>query len=128
MIIGIGIDNVEIERIQEKVLHKPAFIAHVFSAEEQRYCEQKTNRFESYAARFAAKEAFLKAAGTGLLFNTELNQITILNNAQGKPFIQLSDTLKEQLLNQFEVPFIIHVSLSHTGSQACAVVLIETAS
>ncbi|MES2732325.1 MAG: holo-ACP synthase [Bacteroidota bacterium] len=126
MILGIGTDVVEIARIEQKVLHRAAFCQAVFSANETAYCEKIKNRFESYAARFAAKEAFLKALGTGLLIACELNEIEVENNPSGKPDIHLSPLLHEKVKEIFAVPnFKIHLSLSHTSQVAIAFVIIE---
>ena len=65
MIFGIGTDLIEVERVAEKMEKKAGFKELVFSADEIIYCEARTFKYEHYAARFAAKEAFLKAIGTG---------------------------------------------------------------
>jgi len=65
MIKGIGIDMIEPERVATRIKKKKGFRELVFSKNEIAYCEKKTNKFEHYAARFAAKEAFFKAIGTG---------------------------------------------------------------
>jgi holo-[acyl-carrier protein] synthase len=127
MILGIGTDVVEVARIEQKVLNREGFRKLVFSENEVAYCEKRKNRFESYAARFAAKEAFLKALGTGLLINHELNEIEVENEASGKPHIKLSPLLHEKvsevLVSQH---FRIHLSLSHTSQLATAFLIIES--
>ena len=65
MITGVGIDLIEVERVAVKIRKEIGFRELVFSKKEIAYCEKKTNKFEHYAARFAAKEAFFKAIGTG---------------------------------------------------------------
>jgi holo-[acyl-carrier protein] synthase len=123
MITGIGIDIVEVERIAEKIEKNNGFRELVFSANEIAYCESKTHKYEHYAARFAAKEAFFKALGTGWLNDTSFNEVEIINNEQGKPgvvLLGLTNTTVNTLGN-----FNIMVSLSHIKLTATAVVIIE---
>src|SRR4051794_18792560 len=111
MIVGVGTDLVEVERIAEKIGKNSGFRELVFSQNEIDYCESLTNKFEHYAARFAAKEAFLKAIGTGWTKGTAFNEIEIINNEAGKPSIifagETALTIKEMKLGK------IFVSLSH---------------
>jgi holo-[acyl-carrier protein] synthase len=126
MIFGIGIDLVEIDRITRSFQKGDGFKNLVFSEEEQQLCDQKANPFESYAARFAAKEAFLKALETGMELTIELNQIEILSSDKDVPYIRLSETLLPLVKKRVsEQNFKILVSLTHTKHQASAVVLIE---
>ncbi len=122
MIIGIGTDIVEVLRIS-KSIENEAFKIKVFSKNEIAYCETKVNKAESYAARFAAKEAFLKALGTGLRGDIALNQIEVFNNQLGKPSIQLigksAQFFVDKKINT------IHLSLSHTKQMALAMVILE---
>lgn len=118
MILGVGIDMIEVKRVQEKIEKKSGFREMVFSENEINYCEKKFNKFEHYAGRFAAKEAFLKAVGTGLTSEIALNEIEILNNNSGKP--QLS------LLSNINIEYSkIFVSISHLKLIASAIVIIE---
>jgi holo-[acyl-carrier protein] synthase len=123
MIAGIGIDIVEVERMAEKIL-KQDFLEKVFSKTEIEFCETKGhNKAQHYAARFSAKEAFLKATGQGMLLTNELNEIETVINKDGKPEILLSGSL---IVLADEKGWKIHVSLSHVHTTACAVVLLET--
>ncbi len=124
MIAGIGIDMIEVERVAEKIGKNNGFRELVFSPDEMLYCEAKTNKFEHYAARFAAKEAFLKAAGTGWINELNLFEIEIVNDESGKPSIHLSG----YTANAIEVKRFtrISVSLSHLKNIASAIVIIET--
>ena len=123
MIEGVGTDMIETERIAEKIGKEHGFREMVFSKNEIEYCEKKTNQFEHYAARFAAKEAFLKAAGTGWRNGTAFNEIEITNNEEGKPILILLGETKKTL-GHIDVKKIA-VSLSHLKSIASAVVIIE---
>ena len=123
MIAGLGIDIVDIERIAEKLNKGAGFRDLVFSANEIAYCESKPNKFEHYAARFAAKEAFFKALGTGWLNGTAFNEVEIVNNELGKPEVVLlgetNVTISAMGLTN------IMVSLTHIKTAASAVVIIE---
>jgi holo-[acyl-carrier protein] synthase len=123
MITGVGIDIVEVERIAEKIEKNNGFRELVFSANEIAYCESKTHKYEHYAARFAAKEAFFKALGTGWLNDTSFNEVEIINNEQGKPGVVLLG-LTNTTVNTLG-DFNIMVSLSHIKLTATAVVIIE---
>ncbi len=123
MIYGIGIDQIEIERVAEKIGKESGFRQLVFSKTEIEYCEAKTNKFEHYAARFAAKEAFFKAMGTGWRNGTAFNEIEIKNNEEGKPGISF---LGKTALSIAELKLgKISVSLSHLKTVASAIVIIE---
>ncbi len=123
MIFGIGTDMIEVERVAEKISKDAGFKELVFSQNEIDCCEAKANKHEHYAARFAAKEAFFKALGTGWKSGTAFNEIEITNNEAGKPEIiflgKTADTIAEMQLGK------IAVSLSHLKTMASAVVIIE---
>ena len=123
MIAGLGIDLVEVERIEEKIAKENGFRELVFTVNEIAYCESKTHKYEHYAARFAAKEAFFKALGTGWLAGTSFNEVEIVKNEQGKPEIVLLGLTKATIedLGSFK----IMVSLTHVKSAASAVVILE---
>lgn len=123
MLAGLGTDLTEVERIAEKINKGSGFREMVFSKTEIAYCESKTNKFEHYAARFAAKEAFFKALGTGWLEGTHFNEVEITNDESGKPtLVLLAETKKT--LSAWGISKIL-VSLSHLKTIASAVVIIE---
>ena len=122
MITGLGIDMIEVERIALKINKESGFRELVFSTNEITYCEAKTHKFEHYAARFAAKEAFYKAIGEGWRNGTAFNEIEIVNDEKGKPLLMLlGDT---SILMQQQGIKEIFVSLTHLKTVASAVVLI----
>ena len=123
MIIGVGIDMIEVDRVTEKISKDQGFREKVFSVDEIVFCESKINKGENYAARFAAKEAFLKATGQGLALGYKLSDIEIVSHSNGKPSLVLNGIFKQQAseCNWNK----IHVSLSHLKSVACAIVIIE---
>ncbi|MEO5682592.1 MAG: holo-ACP synthase [Chitinophagaceae bacterium] len=124
MVKGVGIDITEVSRIAEKISKEQGFRELVFSAAEISYCEPKAHKYQHYAARFAAKEAFFKAAGTGWANGTAFNEIAISNDEAGKPVMQLTGLTKAWA--QQKGFGSISVSLSHTATMATAVVIIES--
>jgi holo-[acyl-carrier protein] synthase len=122
MIIGIGTDIIQTARI-EKGLESTGFKEKIFSKEEINYCEKRANKFESFAARFAAKEAFFKALGTGWRGGMAFNEVEIVNDELGKPSIQLlGETFT--IVEKRNIKSI-HVSLSHVKEMAIAMVILE---
>ncbi len=122
MIIGIGTDIAEVARIA-KSIEKAGFKEKVFSKTEIVYCETKKNKAESYAARFAAKEAFFKALGTGWRSGMAFNEVEIRNDELGKPSLYLLGKAAE--ISAEKNIQTIHVSLSHTKETAIAMVVLE---
>jgi holo-[acyl-carrier protein] synthase len=123
MIVGTGIDIIEVSRIGEKLAKENGFTSKVFSKHEIELCNMLANADQHYAARFAAKEAFLKATGLGLTAGYDLHEIEIVNNQAGKPEIRLNGNFETLALkNEWKK---IHLSLSHLQAIACAVVIIE---
>ncbi len=122
MIIGIGTDIAEVPRIA-KSIENSSFKEKIFSANEIIYCETKINKAENYAARFAAKEAFFKALGTGWRGGMKFNEVEITNDELGKPSINLLGNTKEEV-KKHNINHI-HVSLSHTKEMSMATVVLE---
>ena len=125
MILGIGVDIVDIERIKQKVNSGSGFKEYVFSKVEIQSCEKKSNPYESFAARFAAKEAFLKALGTGIDLTFELNHLEIYNDEIGKPYFVFSKLIEEHLFAVLACIPIVHLSISHSKEQAIAFVVLN---
>ena len=122
MLIGVGCDVIEIARVQ-KAIERAAFVKRVFAPAEIAYCESRGKQAAaSFAARFAAKEAVLKALGTGLR-GGELTEIVITNDDLGKPDVQLYG-YHAQLASKLGVK-IIALSMSHSRAMALAYVVME---
>ena len=122
MIVGIGCDIIEIERIA-RAIKSESFIRRVFTAEEAAYCQRRGQQAAaSFAARFAAKEAVLKALGTGLREGS-LQEIAVDNDGLGKPFVLPSGHFA-MLAKQLGVKNI-QISLSHSRELATAYVIME---
>jgi holo-[acyl-carrier protein] synthase len=123
VIKGVGIDMVEVERLAEKIERSADLKAKVFSEAEIKFCESQQDKGQHYGARFAAKEAFLKATGKGLTLGHELSDIEVVSDLLGKPMINLKGAFAAHAVeNKWNK---IHVSLTHVKSMASAVVIIE---
>lgn len=123
MITGVGIDLIEVKRLSMKINKDSGFKELIFSKNEIEYCESKTNKFQHYAARFAAKEAFFKALGTGWMDGTSFNEVEITNDPSGKPTLTLLNATQKKLIPLGVIKIL--VSLTHLGEMASAVVIIE---
>jgi holo-[acyl-carrier protein] synthase len=124
MIIGSGIDIVSIERI-EKMTERwgDHFLGRVYTEREISRCQRQSRPPECFAIRFAAKEAFLKAIGSGLRYGIQWTDIEVENDPAGKPFLSFHRRAKEILQNRrIERTF---VTLSHDRPFAVAHVLLE---
>lgn len=125
MIFGIGIDIIEVARIQKQIdSESNSFLKKIFTDKEIEYCESKIkNKAQNFAARFAAKEAFFKALGTGWRDGLSWKDVEIENDELGKPNILLSGKSKKNI--QENDISKIHISLSHIREIAVAVVILE---
>ncbi len=122
MIIGTGIDIIEIERIEHAIHDNHRFVTRFFSEKEQAYFGSRKRLAEIVAGNFAAKEAFSKALGTGIR-DFSLNDVEVLRDSLGKPYINVHNSA-EQITNNMGV-HSIHVSISHCKSYAVANVILE---
>jgi len=125
MIFGIGTDIVAIERFQRFMdSGNSAIIERLFTPAERFRCGNRKDGASCLAARFAAKEAFLKALGTGLRDGISWLEMEVSNNDLGKPELTLSGKAAEQF--QSKGMTSIHLSLSHDGGSAIAMVVLES--
>lgn len=119
-IVGVGTDIIEISRIREAYHeHKERFLEHLFTDKEQSYCLQFKDPVPHLAGRFAAKEAILKAMGTGLQIHNRWLCIEILPDNLGKPEVFLSENLKPLWQH-----FRFFLSISHAKEYATATVIL----
>ena len=122
-IYGIGSDIIDISRIK-KALKSKNFQKRCFSKNEIKTAENKSNKISSYAKRFAAKEAFSKALGTGISNGINFNEIVVMNEKNGKPFIKLRGKTMEIIKKKFKKKPKIALSLSDEKKYAVAFVTI----
>ena len=121
MILGIGIDIVEVADLERRIAR--GRLLRVFSDAERAYAEEKPKRrMQTLAARWAAKEAFAKALGTGIRTEWELSEIEVVSGDGGKPELRLGPSVRDVMPEGARV----HVSLSHTKAYATAVVILES--
>ncbi len=126
-IFGIGTDIVNIKRM-EKSLNKYGnnFKKRIFSKNEINYCENKKNPSSFYAKRFAAKEAFSKALGTGFRNGLNFKDISIVNDKFGKPFIKKNNKINNFMKRKFKTKNInIFLSISDEKKHSVAFVILE---
>jgi holo-[acyl-carrier protein] synthase len=124
MIVGTGIDIAEVPRIREAIeRHGQRFLHRIFTEGEIQYCESKANRVERYAARFAAKEAGMKAIGTGWNHGVRWRDIEVARKPGGRPTLLLHGKAAEFAARLGAVN--IALSLTHTAEQAMAQVILE---
>jgi holo-[acyl-carrier protein] synthase len=124
MIVGTGIDITEVERVRQTIERfGRRFIERVFTEEEIRYCESKANRAERYAARFAAKEAGMKAIGTGWNRGVAWRDVEVRRSPGSRPMITFHGKAAEffTMLGATRA----HLSLTHTKEFAMAQVMLE---
>lgn len=95
MIVGIGVDLVKIRRIEKAGNGHPGFLERVFTRKEQDYCNRQKLPAQHYAARFAAKEAVLKAFGTGLSAGMKWTDIEVLHGEGGGPIVNIAGAAKD---------------------------------
>jgi len=125
MIYGIGTDIVAVGRFQRFIdSGNAAIIERLFTLGERSCCEKRKDTASCLAARFAAKEAFLKALGSGLRDGLSWQDMEVLNDELGKPEMKLSGKAAE--LFQERGLMRIHLSLSHDGGNSIAMVVVES--
>ena len=124
MIVGTGIDIAEVPRIAEAIQrHGQRFLHRVFTEGEIAYCDSKANRIERYAARFAAKEAGMKALGTGWNHGVRWRDVEVCRVPGGRPTIAFHGKAAEFAAKLGTKN--VALSLSHTAEQAIAQVILE---
>lgn len=124
VIVGTGIDLAEVDRIQAAIeRYGPRFVERIFTPGEIAYVERKANRFERYAARFAAKEAGMKAIGTGWRRGIRWHDFEVANLPGGRPTLNLHGKAAE-FAARLGVKRIA-LSLTHTAQYGMAIVILE---
>jgi len=122
MIHGVGTDIIEVKRIEESIKRfGQRFLDRVFTLHEQEYCLYHRDASRHFAGRFAAKEAIVKALGTGFRDGINWQDIEITNDIQGKPIAQFSSKLKENFEGMH-----VHLSISHGRDYATAFAICES--
>jgi len=125
LIVGLGLDIAEIDRMEAAITrHGTPFIERLFTPDEIAYCERYKNRYERYAARFAVKEAAMKALGTGWSHGIRWRDIEVTREPGGKPGLRLEGVARE-FADRLGVKHI-SVTITHSGNLALAQVIFES--
>ncbi len=125
--VGLGVDIVEIERMRGILKRVPSFSERVFSPAERAYCDRKSNSATHYALRFAAKEAVVKALGTGFSEGISVRDIEVERAKNGRPLAKLSGRAQEIASEQGVRELSISLSYTHTDAVACAMAVTDAA-
>jgi holo-[acyl-carrier protein] synthase len=124
MIVGMGIDIAEIDRIEAAITrHGAPFLKRLYTPAEIAYCERHKHKYERYAARFAVKEAVMKALGTGWSRGVRWRDIEVVNQPSGKPTLRLAGVASE--LAERQGVKHISISITHSGNLALSQVIFE---
>ncbi len=124
MIIGMGVDIAEVERIQGAIeRHGEVFLKRVYTPREREYCERFKKKYERYAGRFAAKEAAMKALGTGWRRGVRWVDLEVVRETSGRPTLALEGEAGK-IAQQIGVKHVA-LSITHTETQALAQVIFE---
>jgi holo-[acyl-carrier protein] synthase len=125
LIVGLGIDIAEIDRMEAAIArHGAPILERLFTPAEVAYCESHKNRFERYAGRFAAKEAAMKALGTGWSRGVRWRDIEVSREPSGKPTLKLAGAARK-IADGLGVRNI-SVSITHSGNLALSEVIFES--
>lgn len=123
MVIGIGIDIVFVDDLREQIEGVQNFLQEVFTEEEIATCSGRADPYQCFAARFAAKEAFMKAIGTGWTDDIDFHSISVISDGASVPVLSLNARAQRALKGRGT--FSILLSLSHVPQYACAVVVLD---
>ena len=126
-ILGTGIDIIDIYRLEKLLLKKKShFKNKIFTKKEIAYCEKKSNLLNCYSKRFAAKEAFVKALGTGFRNNINFKDIEVLNDHYGKPYLKINKKIIKKIKTLFKIKkFNIFLSISDEKKYAISSIIIS---
>ena len=125
--VGLGVDVVDIARMERIMKRSPAFIERVFSETERAYCIKNALASAHFAARFAAKEAVVKALGTGFSDGIVVRDVEIVHTAHGRPVVALHGRAKEIADERHICEIPVSLSFTHSHAVACAVCITEEA-
>ena len=121
MILGVGTDIIEIDRIKNAIDNTPGFLEKVFTKREVEELSKNTRRVESVAGNFAVKEAVSKAVGTGIR-GFSFRDIEVFRDELGKPIVRVSSKIEEVIKSK---DYLFNVSISHNKTMAIAFVVLE---
>ena len=125
-ILGIGVDIIENQRIQ-KSIKNPLFKKRIYTLKELKQCNATINKVAYFAKRYAAKEAFSKALGTGFRMNLNFKDIEVINDSMGKPYFVKNKKITNIIQKNFKIKnFECFLSISDEKNYSTAFVIIQT--
>jgi len=125
--VGLGVDIVEIARMRKILDRTPSFAPKVFSEAERAYCDGKATPEVHYATRFAAKEAVVKALGTGFSEGIGVRDIEVRRTSKGRPYVVLTGRAREVARERGVLEIPVSLSYTHTEAVACAMAITDDA-
>lgn len=123
--VGLGVDIVEVARVRAILKRSPAFARRAFSEDERAYCDATADPAVHYATRFAAKEAVVKALGTGFAEGVGMRDIEVRRAKNGRPFAHLAGNARRRALEMGVKEMPISLSYTATDAIACAIAITE---
>jgi holo-[acyl-carrier protein] synthase len=123
MVIGLGVDIVSVQEMTRNIDDVEGFLTEVFTTDEIAECRGRPNSYECFAARFAAKEAFMKAIGTGWSDEIDFQCISVKSDGSSVPELVLNKAVQNFLMPR--IPYSIFLTLTHVPEYACAVVVLD---
>lgn len=124
--VGLGVDIVEVERMARILERSPSFAARVFSDDERAYCEAAASPAAHFAVRFAAKEAVVKALGTGFAQGVGVRDIEVRRTANGRPYVALFGEAKRIATERGVRELPLSLSYTHSDAVACVMAITES--
>ncbi len=124
MVVGIGVDIVEVERIERALTNGSSMVKRVFTDREIQYCSEHKNKFQHFAGRFAAKEAALKALGTGWSSGIRWKDVEVTRGEMGRPVLELHGKAKE--IYEESGASRPMVTITHAEQYAVAMVVLDS--
>ena len=123
MVVGLGVDIVEVDRIRKALENQPKMVQKVFTAQEAEYCTTRKNQYQHFAGRFAAKEAALKALGTGWAEGIRWRDVEVSSEPSGQPYLHFHGKAEEVFESLSAGNAFL--TITHARTYAVAVVILE---
>ena len=123
MVVGLGVDIVEVDRIRKALENQPKMVQRVFTEQEAEYCGARKNQYQHFAGRFAAKEAALKALGTGWAEGIRWRDVEVSSEPSGRPHIHFHGRA-EEVFESLQAGRAL-LTITHAKAYAVAVVILE---
>ena len=123
MVVGLGVDIVEVNRIRKALENQPKMVQRVFTEQEAEFCAARKNQYQHFAGRFAAKEAALKALGTGWAEGIRWRDVEVSSEPSGQPYLHFHAKAEEVFESLHAATALL--TITHARTYAVAVVILE---